>query len=155
VTTVCYRAPFLAADLKASGFITLRKIFPLGRGGFVAGAGYYDQIVEIATWLSNGSKPEERPVLPDGDDNSTMLVIDEEGVCYFLTWPYLRPVKIDAPFIAIGSGSEFAMGAMAAGANAGRAVEIASMYDPHSGGGVQLVRCGPKKPKKQSKESSK
>jgi hypothetical protein len=130
-------------------WMTLHKIFPLGKGGYVAGAGYYDQVVEIADWLNKGADPDSRPVLPENAE-STILIVDEEGACHWLTWPYLRPIKVDEPFIAIGSGAQYAMGAMAAGANALKAVEIANTYDPSSGRGVQVVRCGPR-PKRNPK----
>lgn len=43
---------------------------------------------------------------------------------------------------AIGSGSNFAMGAMAAGANAIEAVSIACKYDCYSGGQVTYIDTG-------------
>jgi hypothetical protein len=132
-------------------FMTLHKIFPLGNGGFIAGAGYYDQIVEIADWMSNGCNPETRPSLPESD-GSTLLVVDENGKVYWLTWPYLRPIPIEEPFIAIGSGSAYAMGAMAAGASAERAIAIAVEFDPNTGKGIQVVRCGPKAKKTRKKK---
>jgi hypothetical protein len=154
MTTIAYRKPFLAADMRSSGWVKLHKIFPLGNDGYVAGAGYYDQVVEVATWLSSGSDPEKRPSIPDSDDSSNILIVDGGGVCYWLTVPYLRPIKIEEPFIAIGSGAEFAMGAMAAGASATRAVEIAAMYDPSTGDGVQTVRCGPRPKRKKGEKKA-
>lgn len=137
------------------GWMTLHKIFPLGKGGYIAGAGYYDQIVEIADWLSKGSVPEDRPNLPDGDDSgSSLIIIDEEGQCFWLTWPYLRPIKVDEPFIALGSGASYAMGAMAAGATAEKAVAIAIEFDSNSGKGVQCVKCGPKPKRKRNNKKS-
>ena len=41
---------------------------------------------------------------------------------------------------AIGSGSEYALGAMAMGASAKRAVQIASRFDPSTGRGVTVAK---------------
>lgn len=49
-------------------------------------------------------------------------------------------VPIVDQFISFGTGSAYAMGAMAAGAHAVRAVEIASIYDAHTGGKINSVR---------------
>ena len=49
------------------------------------------------------------------------------------------PNKVVADFYAIGSGNELALGAMAAGADARRAVEIAIMLDTSSGGEIHTM----------------
>jgi ATP-dependent protease HslVU (ClpYQ) peptidase subunit len=48
--------------------------------------------------------------------------------------------KLDVPFFAIGSGKEFAIGAMAAGAGARKAVQIAIEYCPTVSGSVMSKR---------------
>lgn len=117
------------------------KIFRLSNGSHLAGAGYYDQIVEVVAWLNAGSDPKERPVFPaDLDEGSELLLIQANGEAFWLTWPYLRPVKINEDFAAVGSGSEFALGALAMGATAKRAVEIASRFDQATGKGINAVR---------------
>lgn len=47
-------------------------------------------------------------------------------------------VEAQAP-VAVGSGGDFAMGAMAAGATAEQAVEIAARFDVNTGGLVQAI----------------
>lgn len=49
--------------------------------------------------------------------------------------------KVTAP-IAIGSGSEYAMGAMAAGVTAVGAVEIAAKFDVNTGGQIRVIHPG-------------
>jgi hypothetical protein len=49
-------------------------------------------------------------------------------------------VEMHGPFFAAGSGQDFALGAMAAGADARRAVEIAIQFDTQSGGRVDIRR---------------
>jgi ATP-dependent protease HslVU (ClpYQ) peptidase subunit len=43
----------------------------------------------------------------------------------------------------VGSGGEFAMGAMAAGANARKAVSIACQLDYYTGKGIDTVKVKP------------
>lgn len=78
---------------------------------------------------------------PKGD-SFKYLVITEAGEVYAGgqysddETPWLARVS---PPIAVGSGAEFAVGAMATGASAEFAVEIASRFDVNTGGGVQVL----------------
>lgn len=71
------------------------------------------------------------------------LVITEDGGVYAGGQyedddvPWLA--KVSAP-IAVGSGAEFAMGAMAAGVSAKIAIGIAAQYDVGTGGKVQVIQ---------------
>lgn len=96
----------------------------LGTAGCVAMG---DQVVE---WLNNGgSVPELK-----GDEGFVCLHLKAEGELYMIG-PECVPSRIEPPF-AVGSGMDFAVGAMHAGANPKRAVEIAVMCDPNSGGKI-------------------
>jgi hypothetical protein len=141
VTTVAFDGRTLAADRRmtgACGIETAGKIFRLKDGRLLAGAGTYDDIVEIVNWLDNGGNRKTRPTLSQGDEASDVLLIDA-GTAYWLTWPHLRPVKVNAPFIAIGSGGPYALGAMAAGRTAAEAVAIAARFDNQTGNGIDAV----------------
>lgn len=52
------------------------------------------------------------------------------------------PFKVDAPFYAEGAGAEIALGAMAAGASAEEAVEIAIKYSIWCTGPVKTIKLG-------------
>lgn len=71
------------------------------------------------------------------------LVITEAGEVYAggqysdEETPWLARVS---PPIAVGTGSEFAVGAMATGASAEFAVEVAARFDINTGGAVQVLR---------------
>jgi ATP-dependent protease HslVU (ClpYQ) peptidase subunit len=141
VTTIVWRSPFLAADRQVGEIHSCRKIFPLGDGSYLAGAGYYDQCVEVVEWWKAGQKRDALPTFPDDlGEGSSLLLVKADGSAYWLTWPYLRPVPIAEEFVAVGSGSEYALGALAAGMGAKRAVEIATRFDPQTGKGVDVVR---------------
>lgn len=62
------------------------------------------------------------------------VFINKTGV-FWLSSKTLCPVQMTPP-IAIGSGGKFARGAMLAGAPAVKAVEIAALCDPHTGGPI-------------------
>jgi hypothetical protein len=80
-------------------------------------------------WMIEGADASNKPEL---DEDFEALVLDPvEGDCFHYTHD-LVPVPIGTP-AAIGSGNQFAMGAMAAGANPIEAVIIATEYDTLSG----------------------
>lgn len=131
----------LAADRLAGDAYTVSKIWRLKDGSLFSGCGNYDDLVEVADWLEHGAKPEKKPTLPEGNE-SDFIIIDPKGVAYWLTSPYLRRVKFSEKMVALGSGGPVALGAMKAGADAKRAVEIASECDPRTGKGITVVKPG-------------
>lgn len=96
----------------------------LGTAGCVA---FGDQVVE---WLSKGG---DKPKL-SGDEGFASLLLRPDGKL-FLVGHECEPSEIEAPY-AIGSGMDLAIGAMMAGASPRRAVEIAAMCDPGTGGSI-------------------
>ena len=87
----------------------------------------------------SGCKKERFPKLPNDPGNTPCLwVINRNGhIAKFEDSPY--PVVYNDKVFAEGSGRDFAYGAMAMGADAVRAVEIANQYDVHCGGGVDVL----------------
>lgn len=88
----------------------------------------------LVDWYFGGARPKNKP---DVLDEWTLLVIDPEGrmSLYSHAKPYPGPVK--APF-AMGSGGEYALGAMYAGAPPVEAVEIACKLSVHCGGEITV-----------------
>lgn len=147
MTTIAFDGKTVAADRLVDEWMNVGKLFKLKDGRIVTGAGFYDQVVEVVAWLKRGGGESDRPALAEGEDqDSDILVIHPDGKAYWLTWPYLRPVLVRDKFIAVGSGAKLALGAMAAGADARRAVQIACRFDPASGKGVDSVRIVKTKP---------
>jgi len=87
------------------------------------------------SWHQDGCDPRNTPpcVIPEGSTGNFLAF--KNGECWHCTkgLPYMQELK--APD-AWGSGYQYAIGAMLAGANAARAVEIAIMADINSGGPV-------------------
>lgn len=142
MTTWAWDGKVLAADRLCGSHLSVGKIFKLPDGSYLTGSGTYDEIVEVATWIIKFSMDEsKRPEISE----TSMVIVDKQGVASWLTVPWLRPVQINEPFMAGGSGSDFALGALDAGMGAKRAVEIACKYDKMSGNGVDAIRVVPPK----------
>jgi ATP-dependent protease HslVU (ClpYQ) peptidase subunit len=83
----------------------------------------------LSWWRKNWHDEDLRDEIPDGDYEALVLYntgdisLVNQGVEMF----------IDEPFFAIGSGKEFAMGALAMGATLEQAMRIAARYDNLTG----------------------
>lgn len=136
MTVIAYDGKILAADKQAtygSTMFPVKKIFRLG-DELLAGAGDWSECNTFAKWYVDGCPLDKKPDFKNG---VSMLLIKNGEI-----WKYedeLVPFKIDMPFWALGSGADFAMGAMAAGKNAVEAVEIACKFDKDSGLGVDFA----------------
>jgi hypothetical protein len=139
MTTIAWDGKTLAADRRMAGWMTACKIFPLADGRVMAGAGYMDDLAEVAAWLNSGADDRDEPSI-DHDDDFFLL---DGGKCYWLTMPFLRPLPVQEGYAAIGSGAPYALAAMACGKTAVEAVEIAAMFDPHTGNGVDTFPAQP------------
>jgi hypothetical protein len=143
MTTIAWKNGQLAADKRLDQWMTTCKIFKLPDGSHIAGAGMFDDVIEVAAWFSAGCPPETKPQY--AEDNTDLLLMSPDGACYWLTDPFLRKQKVAEEYYAIGSGAKYALGAMAAGKSAKEAVLIASRYDPDTGNGVDVVRSRKKR----------
>jgi hypothetical protein len=94
----------------------------------------------LITWHRSGAFPSSVPKV-ESDDASTVLLVFEGNRCFALTPSLPYPDECFAPD-AWGTGARFAIGAMKAGCDAKRAVEIAIECDVHSGGDVTTALSG-------------
>lgn len=149
MTTICYRSGEMAADTRAfagrgaasPGRKT--KIRRLSDGSLfgctTTACGGADL---IADWVEAGCpRPTSGDMIPD--DFSAMLVRPNGEVfmaidCLGLTGP------LQAQFYAVGSGSEYALGAMYMGATAIGGVAAGIRFDPYTGGSITTLRLEPK-----------
>lgn len=67
-----------------------------------------------------------------------MIAITHDGQLWHYTGSYSFELRPDIPF-AIGSGSEYALGAIAMGADAKKAIEVASKYDVYTNDHIQVA----------------
>lgn len=150
MTTIVYRDGVLAADrLVTQGEISvgqIRKISEVNAPeggcllGWVSTCGWVSDTMDAAKWLS---------IWPDLGDAPKRLYEGEATGFFMLKSGDLwviggggPPFQMKADFYAKGSGWEVAFGALAMGADAVKAVEVAALYDHGTGGGVDNVRAG-------------
>jgi len=140
MTTVAWKDGVVAADTQATseyGAITghFVKIELLENGSILAMLGDACTAYPLRDWFL-GDRDKDQP-------GKGMIVVFKRDGRHLLYndggWQILAP----AAFRAFGSGGELALGAMAAGASAKEAVEIAIRLNVHTGGEVTVLGLRP------------
>ena len=140
MTTIAYRDGVLAADRLITqgdarfGYTRKVALSPAGHIGGAAG-GLHD-VESFLRWIDGGCE-DDPPDVTSSDEPTGILVMPDGTINLWNGHSVLVPVR--GPFVADGSGWKLAIGAMAAGASAIQAVEIASLYDTGTGGGIDSV----------------
>lgn len=139
MTCIAYKNGFLVSDSEIhEGRLRVghaRKIIRCKDGSIAGAAGDLKAISAFLKWAKNGFKDKSRPDFESSD--FVGLVISKDETITFYENGFL-PSVLDAPFHAIGSGQWVAIGAMAAGASAQKAVEIACQYIHGCSGPLQI-----------------
>jgi len=110
------------------------KIFKIHQS-IIGLAGDCDQCEIFLAWYKNKKNPADKP---EEFDEIEVLELTKFGL--YIYPASLSRMKVDDPFYAIGSGSQAALAAMHLGKNPIEAVEIASIIDPSTGGGVDYIK---------------
>jgi ATP-dependent protease HslVU (ClpYQ) peptidase subunit len=160
MTTIAYRAPFMACDGRVTvGNVIFtdrcEKIVRLTGGGLLGCAGAADTraVQDLFDRVRTGRlMPAAKEIaalqcdfrailaLPDGTlwcVESGPDYLDEDGEKHTGVW-YAYVYPIHDPYFAVGSGSRFAKAAMDCGKSAEQAVRLALKNDAGSGGRVQV-----------------
>lgn len=150
MTCIAWDGATLAADKRAcNGSLarTTTKIF-CGRihgfGALLGMSGDSGYGMMLVNWAQQGMKIEQFPTAPAGQA-ATLLVIlrglpggtSPYEVETYDTGPY--GLQIHDRTIAIGSGRDFALGAMEMGATAELAVRAACKFDVYCGNGIDVL----------------
>ena len=107
------------------------KIQSFKDGTIIGCSGASADINRFLAWF--GSQ-EEKPKI---EEHFAALVLKPDGTCSYYHEPHLEELPAQLP-TAIGSGMDFAIAAMDAGAPPFVAVEIACKRDPWSGGTITI-----------------
>lgn len=139
MTTIAYRAGVIAADtLTTAGRDRVgytRKIG--GSNGLLWGAsGDAAWCKGWRDWLSKGAQGD--PATPPDDNTGGLVVLPDDSIMVFHARGFEH--RIGLPYWADGSGADFALGAMHAGASAEEAVRAAMAWDTTTGGDVTVLR---------------
>lgn len=146
MTTIAIKDGVIAVDTLIMGDLPYGNGRKLGRskdGWWLAGSGRAAVTMNAIRWASTRSLGRLRTPwkgLPDDWEKSSLLALNAEGRMFFFEGH--GPVEFDAPYVAEGSGSHLAMGAMAMGATAVEAVLVAMAHDPNTGGNVEYATTG-------------
>lgn len=157
MTTIAYRNGFMASDSKVTAgdfFVTrdAHKVVRLKYGhllGMSGDADGRDLVVLLQNIRSEKNLP-SRAALSELKLEFHALLVFKNGSVYHLdSWMETELSEViwtsqiqecSEKFAAVGNGHQFAMGAMANGANAAEAVEIACKYDSCSGPPVRVYK---------------
>lgn len=143
MTTIAYRDGVLAADsLACWGDTRDSYVTKIAKRGQVlaTASGNVSGINGFLDWFRSGAEGEPpRPVIGDGVWFGLLITPDD----WMLLWTPGGWERSRAEMTTMGSGGDFARGAMEAGASPEEAVRIALRVDTKSGGDISVLRRDP------------
>lgn len=138
MTTIATKNGVMAGDnlwtMGDTKIVCAEKIWISKRTDSVLGfSGDAAWLVMFKEWYESGAK---RKMVPDirvhVEGCIHALELTTDGKIWIWDIDFI-PMPFQGEFLAVGSGSKYAMGAMAAGASARQAVSVACRLDPYSG----------------------
>lgn len=144
MTVIAWDGKTLAADKRCTFGWQIAAVSKLERhdGHLLCASGCTSMGQEVIAWFKAGAVAADWPAQNrDPDKGASLVVVRPDGTL----WRYENgphPYRVESVPVAFASGGEAAMGAMLAGADAVRAVEIASMVHAGCGNGVDSMTLG-------------
>lgn len=149
MTTIAYRSGVLAFDEQVTDADGIRVgTVQKGRviGEYLVACSGTVNVCQsfmfwLEQWVSRGGQLCNPPCDVKeaiGDDDMDAIAIDRNGRVFRFDG-LAHPYELDAPFQAMGSGRDFALGAMEMGANAADAIAAAIRWDTGSGGRIRTL----------------
>jgi ATP-dependent protease HslVU (ClpYQ), peptidase subunit len=158
VTTIAFKDGIMAADSRCtdecgSFFTKTRKIDRLASGALLGKAGDTDarEVVALLSRATYRKLPSRRELAETRTEFNGILAFPNGRVFYVgiekagdgdASWTG-EVIEVEERMCAVGSGYQFALGAMAGGKTAKQAVEIACRYDSYSQAPVRIVPLKP------------
>lgn len=145
MTTIAWDGKTLAADMAITAgwqrLDTPMEKVAAGPGVLGAAAGSTTYCAAFRKWVEGGCAGDAPEAKSSGDSTDRGLLIraTEDGHFKAICHEEGGTFELFEQFFAMGSGKEYALGAMAAGADAVAAVNAAIRFDVMSGGGVMHV----------------
>lgn len=106
----------------------------------IAVCGDFARSLEMLEWYKAGADPATFPAKRDPNDFGRLIVACGKGVRTYESGP--QPIWHHQPFVAYGTGGDFAMGAMQVGASAIEACRAAIEWCASCGGEVDHLVVG-------------
>lgn len=147
MTTIAYTSGIMASDMavteSSDHVCNIRKIAKI-KGYLIGGCGDMD----LVYWFLKAFKPDvimkklriAPPVNITDKDGFEGLIVSPGGKIYIFTDKLIAVPVNTFGYMAIGSGTPVAMGAMFAGGSAKTAVRAAMKHDKNTGGRLQFIR---------------
>lgn len=144
MTIIVWDGKSLAADRQGTRG-DLRVLFPkikkttnvVGKSAILAHSGSASHTLPLFNWWEAGAEPSVYPEFQKDEETGSVLVVASGDTCVtYTTTPY--PMQVLDTYGAWGSGRDFAYGALAMGADAKTAVEIAILLCPSCGMGYEV-----------------
>ena len=140
MTVIAFDGKNVAADRQADIGGTCGQVTKIFRvGDRIAGiAGGYSHGLALLEWYKAGHDPHTYPREDNDRSRGSLLIFITSGLILKYEY-YLSPLEIQEQCWAAVCGKDLALGAMAMGASAWKAVEIASRYDAACGLGIDKL----------------
>jgi len=109
------------------------------KGALLGFAGDYTAAQQFLQWVKNGGHEDEYPNL--SKFILDVMAVHADGKIHLFEGHYSHlPIASTSNYSAIGSGADFALGAMHAGASAVEAVRAATAHDKNSRGPIRTLK---------------
>ncbi|HET8687686.1 MAG TPA: hypothetical protein VFM18_13630, partial [Methanosarcina sp.] len=102
------------------------------KGFYLGYAGSISRIQEVLNWIID---PTDK--VPKSREHAEFVVLTKDKKMFTFTNP-VNWIEIKDKYYTIGSGAQYAAGALAAGASITDALKIASKHDAHTGSKVKV-----------------
>lgn len=136
MTTAAYDGRAIAIDSQitaGSRRMLHRKAYTLPDGTYMVASGRLDEFQQFLRWYEAGQERDDFPKLTDME----VFVVHGDG--RVILWDHNgAEMDVTGKLSAIGSGGDYALGAMHMGANAAEAVRVAAVYDIYTSGEVEV-----------------
>ncbi len=143
MTIIVWDGETLAADKQATHSDLVRKVTKIRRirGHLVGVSGDWDRAQEVFDWFEQGAEPEKMPAFQKVmDDFVGMLVITPDKRILKYERSHVPMDFSEEDWFCMGSGRDYAYGALYMGANAASAVMAASAFSSSCGQGVDTLK---------------
>ena len=155
MTTIAYKNGYLAFDgrlVSGGSVVTDSNIKGIKTKDYlIAAAGHAGLCDAFLEWGQNDFKQTLTPKCENSlvaEADFTGIKIDKDGHVVIYDENFFPITVGTIEQYAIGSGGELAMGAMAMGATAKQAIEIAAKYDVNTGGKIGVITFAKDEPRK-------
>lgn len=137
MTTIAWDGKRLAADSRASAGTrshSTRKIERLADGSLFGFCGCLSYYTAVRDWIAAGADESDPP---KSRGSECIVVRNDNSVLVYENCKVSIPVTDS--IAAIGTGAEYALGAMTVGASAAEAVAAACRFDPSSAPPIVVI----------------